>query len=206
MEERAHPQIDGFKRKIRLIWRKWTFPTIHIYPTPYSKAFYWRYSWAKRFCKNKNVLEIPCGMGWGTSLLSNARKVVGVDISSEAIREAALRYSGRNRKFIIGDMQKLMFQQAEFDLVVCLEGIEHVSIETGIQFVREANRVLKQNGILLLSSPLHRTKEHSGNPYHVKEYKLNELIEILDPFFYVNSIRRKEVEDLNVYFIEARKK
>jgi 2-polyprenyl-3-methyl-5-hydroxy-6-metoxy-1,4-benzoquinol methylase len=103
-------------------------------------------------------------------------------------------------------MRQLTFKEETFEVVICLEGIEHVNKKTGIQFISEVHKVLKQNGILLLSAPRHKTREHSGNPYHIIEYKLNELVEIIDPFFHVNTIQRREVDDLNIYFIEAIKK
>ncbi|MFZ6664548.1 class I SAM-dependent methyltransferase [Peijinzhouia sedimentorum] len=204
MAERATPDIKGFKKQYKIIWRRGFIPKLQIYPTPYSKAFYWRYEWAKDYCKGKDVLEIPCGMGWGTSLLKNANTIIGIDISNEAIQDAKSRYQNKTMKFEVGNMAQLPFNNDSFEVVVCLEGIEHVDIITGKKFISEAARVLKKGGLLLLSSPRHKTKEHSGNPYHLIEYKLEELIELLAPYFLINSIQRREVDDLNVYYIVAK--
>lgn len=205
MAERATPDIKGFKKTFKIIKGKNNFPRLLLYSTPYSEAFYWRYKWANKFCKNKYVLEVPCGMGWGTSLLKSAKRIFGLDISEEAIREAITRYKNNKIDFIVGSMEKLDFQDQQFDTVVCLEGIEHVDKQIGKSFITESHRVLKKDGLLLVSSPRHTTKEHSGNPFHIYEYRLHELIELLSGYFIVNSIVRRSVDDLNVYYIVAQR-
>jgi len=203
MAERATPDIKGFQKVFKIVKGKNNLPKLQIYSTPYSEAFYWRYKWANKFCKNKDVLEVPCGMGWGTSLLKRAKKIYGVDISEEAINEAIIRYKNNKIDFRTGTMEKLDFKDHQFDTVVCLEGIEHVDKQIGKKFITEAHRVLKNDGLLLVSSPRHTAKEHSGNPYHVYEYHLHELIELLSGYFIVDSIIRRSVDDLNVYYIAA---
>ncbi len=205
MAERASPDIKGFKKTFKIIKGKYFLPKLQLYSTPYSEAFYWRYHWANKFCKNKYVLEIPCGMGWGTSLLKSTKKIYGVDISEEAIDEAIKKYKSNKIDFSVGSMEKLDFKDHRFNIVVCLEGIEHVDKQIGKKFIMEAHRVLKKDGLLLVSSPRHTTKEHSGNPYHIYEYHLHELIELLSGFFIVNSSVRRSVDDLNVFYIVAQK-
>ncbi len=206
MPERAHPDIRSFKKKFRLRWSKGLLPKVVFFPSPYSRFFYWRYAWANRFCRGKKVLEIPCGMGWGTSLLTRARYVAGVDVAAEAVQEARRRYAGKNREFVVGSMQALHFKKETFDIVICLEGIEHVDRETAERFLREAYRTLKPGGLLLVSSPRHATKEHSGNPYHIVEYTLQELTAMIEPCFIICSVQMKEVDDLLVYYVEAKKR
>jgi hypothetical protein len=52
-----------------------------------------RYRWAKQFCDNKRVLDVPCGTGYGASVLRNgdrcARAYVGVDLDAESVDTAA---------------------------------------------------------------------------------------------------------------------
>jgi len=206
MAERASPDIEGFKKSIKITWRKWRLPKFEIYSSPYRKAFYWRYNWANKLCNGLDVLEIPCGMGWGSSLLTNAKSVLGIDISNIAIDVAKKKYKSYKLDFKVGSMEKLELENSSFDAVVCLEGIEHVSQEIGISFVKEAARVLRTNGRLLVSSPRHKTLEHSGNPYHIKEYKIEELIVLLADDFLIDSIIRKDVDDLNVYYLVCQKK
>lgn len=144
-------------------------------------------------------------MGWGTALLRGCRTLVGVDISDEAITEARERY-GRRAEFIVGDMSRLEFGGAAFDTVVCLEGIEHVPLETGRAFMSESARVLRQDGVLLLSSPCSRDTNHSGNPYHVEEYSFDEIRALIRPFYDIDGVIQRDVGNLLVYYIHATRK
>ncbi len=164
MAERAHPDDSGFQDKWDFCLRRGFLPWIRVKRNPYRKAFMWRYKWVSKNCRNKEVLDVPCGMGWGTSLIRGAKSVVGVDINAEAISEAKQRYEGRVAEFKLGDLGNLEFPSSSFDVVSCLEGIEHVPAEIGEKFIQESKRVLRPEGVLLLSSPYCRTMAHSGNP------------------------------------------
>lgn len=207
MAERASPEIQGFKRQkeYKLIFKRKFIPWVKVVKNPYSIEFQWRYKWASSFCRNKIVLDVPCGMGWGTSLVKNAKQVYGIDISQEAINEAITRY-GNRIQFEQGSMEKLNFDDHTFDTVVCLEGIEHVPPEVGEEFIIESHRVLRHKGILLMSSPQHETRKHSGNPYHVKEYSPVELMALLYPKFDILNMVTRKVDKLHVHYFIAQKR
>ncbi|HOU59621.1 MAG TPA: class I SAM-dependent methyltransferase [Kiritimatiellia bacterium] len=187
MSERAHPDDPGF----RVGWRGQTLlgwlPWFSRRSNPYREALFWRYEWASQFCRGKRVLDIPCGMGWGTSLIKHAANVVGIDVSADAVNEARKRY-GRHIRFEIGDMKLLKFPDASFDVVCCLEGIEHISPDAGREFLMESRRVMAPGGVLLLSSPYCKTKPHSGNPYHVHEYRPKEIQTVVEEHYLIDEI------------------
>lgn len=206
MAERAHPDLPGFRDKWNFHLRKGIVPWISIQRSPYREAFLWRYKWVNAYCKGQDVLDIPCGMGWGTSLLKDCRSRTGIDISNEAIVEARQRYGNLQTRFLVGNMEKLELDDYSFDIVVCLEGIEHVAPEVGEAFIAEAARVLRPEGKLFLSSPYCRTKAHSGNPYHIKEYRPDELKALVETHFnFVETIER-DVDDLTVSYIQAKRR
>ena len=178
MAERAHPNDPGFKDR----W--FGFKKSH-----YKKKLYERYKFTNKFIKGKKVLDIPCGVGWGTSLLRGAYSVIGIDISDEAISYAKKRYENKNRKFYVGDMQAIDLGDNSVDIVACLEGFEHVSKDIGTRFIAESQRVLKQGGLLIMTCPVLDEKgEMTGNPYHLSEYPEDELIEILNKNFRILSL------------------
>jgi hypothetical protein len=37
-----------------------------LYENPFKNNLRKRYSFCNKYVKDKNVLDIPCGMGWGT--------------------------------------------------------------------------------------------------------------------------------------------
>ncbi|MGD9200028.1 MAG: class I SAM-dependent methyltransferase [Chitinispirillia bacterium] len=205
MSERAHPDDIGFKEKWRFCRLKGIIPWLIKVENPYRKALFWRYNFINKYCAEKDVLDIPCGMGWGTSLLKKCRTLIGVDISEEAINDAKQRY-GNKASFQVGSMNQLNFSENSFDLISCLEGIEHVPIDVGTSLIAECHRVLRSEGILIISSPYCTTGEHSGNPFHVKEYKIDELTELLKPYFNVINIDSRKVDNLLIsLFVTQRK-
>ncbi len=145
-----------------------------------------RYHFAASLARNRRVLDVACGEGYGSALLSiGAREVVGVDAAVEAIAHARATYGHLDHlRFLQGDCAALPFADASFDIVVSFETIEHISAQR--EFLGEVRRVLAPQGVLLLSSP--NKAEYSdrrgySNPYHVAELYRDELRELLGGFF-----------------------
>ncbi|WP_321348200.1 methyltransferase domain-containing protein [uncultured Draconibacterium sp.] len=191
MAERAHPKEFKYFLKSKV------FGLIPYYKiNPYRKAVFWRYKIARTFCNGKRVLDIPCGMGWGTSLLNNSKSITGIDISEEAINEAKNIY-GSVADFRVGDMASINFDSNSFDTIVCLEGFEHVPEDVGDSFLIECSRLVPPKGILVLSTPYPVKGEHSGNPYHIKEYKPVEVREkMIKNGFRVVKEKSKKVDNV----------
>lgn len=91
------------------------------------------------------VLDIPCGAGAFTlRLLERGKEVYSGDI------ENLLRIDAPH--FYLTDMnERLPFGGGEFDAVVSVDGIEH--LERPFDFVREASRILRKGGVLIVSTP-----------------------------------------------------
>jgi SAM-dependent methyltransferase len=93
-----------------------------------------------------SVLEAPCGEG----MLSLALQEKGINLSAVDIDESAGTHLGA--AFQKTDLNtKLPFPDRTFDIVVSVEGIEH--LENPHSFLRELNRVLKDDGRLILTTP-----------------------------------------------------
>src|SRR5882724_12375095 len=80
-----------------------------------------RYDWASGYCKDKRVLDVACGTGYGSAILAQkgAARVVGIDISIEAVAtngKQPTRLSLAN-----GDACNLPFDDDAFDVVVSFE-------------------------------------------------------------------------------------
>lgn len=139
-----------------------------------------RYLFAEKFVIGKRVLDAPCGEGYGSFDLSKtAESVVGIDISAKAVGHASKKYLKNNLKFVTTGMDNLQeFDDAEFDVITCFEGIEHVDRATQIKTLIEFRRVLKPDGILLISSPnkkIYSDLQNFKNEYHLAEYYYDEM-------------------------------
>lgn len=130
-----------------------------------------RYLLARGIASEKIVLDIACGEGYGSSLLATvAKSVIGIDISETAINHAMAKYKKNNLQFMEGDCTSIPLPDKSIDLVVSFETIEHIQNQE--QMISEIVRVLKPNGLLLISSPdkYHYSIETGvNNPFHIKE-------------------------------------
>lgn len=147
-----------------------------------------RYQYAKQFVTGKKVLDAACGSGYGTKILAEgAAEVVGMDISAEAIAYAENKYKQSNTRYLIGSVERLPFGDQTFDVVVSFETIEHVNESIQNSFLSEISRVLRKDGILIMSTPNKKifTDERGGgySEYHVKEFYVDEFKNFLDNKF-----------------------
>ncbi|MFH1772013.1 MAG: class I SAM-dependent methyltransferase [Candidatus Omnitrophota bacterium] len=145
------------------------------------------YSWCASVIRYDSVcLDLGCAEGFGTKELAGVlRKVVGIDIDKKSIERAASKYAGPSCSFMHYEAGRLPFSDCEFDAVVSLHVIEHIS-DAG-HFLRDIERVLKPNGILILTTPNRALRLPKGgqpfNIHHVKEYDGFELKEALSDYF-----------------------
>ena len=131
------------------------------------------------------VLDLGCGSGYGSRLLSESCPfVVGVDRSPEAIHFARTQYGGPGIRHSRADVRDLPFADRTFDSVVCFELIEHV--EEHRRVLSEARRMLRPGGILLISTPNrpeYSEKPGYENPFHEQEWDFEEFTGMLQDVF-----------------------
>lgn len=146
-----------------------------------------KYAFAGRWVGGKKVLDIACATGYGSNFLlkKGATRVIGADISEEAIGYATTRYDKEGLSFLIADAQQIPFLDHSFDVVVSLETIEH--LPNYEDFLSECYRVLRTGGIFVCSTPNKRVAPpNSGklfNPYHIKEFAADEFCQLLSRYF-----------------------
>jgi ubiquinone/menaquinone biosynthesis C-methylase UbiE len=140
-----------------------------------------RYEAAKSLVKGKVVLDIACGSGYGSHLLSNdAKKVYGVDVSSDAVEYAKKKFSNSNIEFMVGDAEKIPLPDNSVDIVITFETIEH--IKDYRKFMSEIKRVLKEDGLAVISTP-NDTEFSEGNHFHLHEFEHSELTTLISKYF-----------------------
>ena len=144
-----------------------------------------RYLQAADLATDRVVLDIASGEGYGSAMLADrACKVIGVDISIEAVKYARSRYKKKNLEYMVGSCSDIPIPNESVDMVVSFETIEHHDQHE--QMMQEIKRVLRPTGILLISSPdkYHYSVEPNySNPFHVKELYEHELKKLLERYF-----------------------
>jgi 2-polyprenyl-3-methyl-5-hydroxy-6-metoxy-1,4-benzoquinol methylase len=163
-------------------------PSVHR-GTSMEPEHHVRYGWAAEVLEGREVLDAGCGVGWGTRRLAErASRVVGVDLAPQAIVEARRHYGDR-AEFVEGDLLDMPFEPQSFDAVVCFEAIEHLE-DPGLALA-EMRRVLRPNGLLLVSSP-NRGVYPEGNPFHLHELTAEEFREEVQGHFRNVSVFRQQ--------------
>ncbi len=164
-----------------------------IVPEETDRSFYLQhfkvYTFVNKNAENKQVLDAGCGDGYGSAYLSKkARFVYGIDYEPAVVAKAQSKYQADNLQYLPMDVLELKFNDREFDLICSFQVIEHIPEELILEYLGQLKRVLKDSGTLYLStlnldkvmkSPL----TYKKNAAHCKEFRLEELQEILSKTF-----------------------
>ena len=145
-----------------------------------------RYEFASNYIKeNMKILDVASGTGYGANLLKN--KINSIDIVGVELDPFAVEYSnyiyGKNDniKYLEGSILELPFEDNSFDIVTSFETIEHVEDDRGQ--IKEVLRVLKNDGIYILSTPNAWSKHLFGKTkYHVRDYDYETITNLLKEY------------------------
>src|SRR5207245_777821 len=115
------------------------------------------------------------------------KRVIGVDVDPGAVEHATREYAAPNLEFRAGSVTAIPVpEQQVFDLIVSFETIEHVGKEQQFEFCREVRRLLKPDGVFLVSTPdraAYSDKPQYHNDFHYQEFYRNQFVEFLLQFF-----------------------
>ena len=100
----------------------------------------------------KSILDVGCGNGFLINSLPSDIKVVGMDISEEALKYV-------KREYVTGSIEDIPFEDNSFDLVVCSDVIEHLYEDVLIKGIDELKRVSKK--YLLMIYPYREQLDYS---------------------------------------------
>lgn len=164
----------------------WDIERFNPYKTPwYSRKLLnehlTRYNLASEYVKGKIVVEMGCGMGYGTYAMSQngAKKVYGIDIDKSAIEFAIKNYNHSSITYLNESATKSSITANYADVVIAFEVIEH--LQNPRELINEVLRILKPGGTFILSTP-NRSTSLKDNPFHIKEFKFTELNSFLNDF------------------------
>jgi ubiquinone/menaquinone biosynthesis C-methylase UbiE len=144
-----------------------------------------RYAIASKFIKDKIVLDIASGEGYGSNLMSkDAAFVYGVDIDKTTVENAKLKYKKENLQFLVGNTSAIPLENNSVDIVISFETVEHHNEHD--EMMLEIKRVLKPSGMLIISTPdklTYSDKRNYKNEFHVKELYKQEFKNLIANYF-----------------------
>lgn len=142
-----------------------------------------RYIYALNYVNGKKILDCATGIGWGAFIMANAgaQSVMGIDISSNAIRDAIEFYPHNKILYKVASPDELILEY-RFDVITCFETIEHV--DDALKFLSSLHNLAHKETVFLLSTPNeYCTGVINGlpaNPYHAKEFSKIELLKLIE--------------------------
>lgn len=134
----------------------------HDYSEEHLRNYIQHYSSGKRKIKvkivsrligdiqGKSVLDIGVGSGFFSRFcIQKKAKTISMDFADAIIQYH--RKTNPDFTLVQADAQHLPFENQSFDVVLALDVIEH--LYSALDFLNEANRVLKEKGRLILMTP-----------------------------------------------------
>jgi 2-polyprenyl-3-methyl-5-hydroxy-6-metoxy-1,4-benzoquinol methylase len=153
------------------------------------------YEWIGARVAGLRVIDMACGEGYGSEVLSrSAANVVGLDANPEAHEHAKLKYRRQNLSFERGVVES-HGEPSAYDAVVFLQTIEHV--QDPVAVLDHFRNILAPGGVAYISTPNVLTlappgQPRSDNPWHIREYRAEEFECLCSSVFH-------EVELLGVF-------
>jgi SAM-dependent methyltransferase/glycosyltransferase involved in cell wall biosynthesis len=139
-----------------------------------------RYFFTKKWIKDKTVLDVGCGSGYGSQWMAKngALRVKGFDISADSIDHAKLYYCYQNLSFEVASV--LDFSSfSKYDVITCFELIEHVDEQQKV--IQNLKKLLNDDGLLIISTP--RKLENRRSIFHKEEFTKIKFEELLKDNF-----------------------
>lgn len=137
--------------------------------------------------ENAKILDVGFGLGYGLNILAiKAQEVNGIDVDSKVLEYCRNTLVGRNPRLNILDIfdgYTIPFPDETFDVVTCVDVIEHV--EDFNRLIKEMIRVSRKG--VFLSTPNRRPEftNKDGSPknyWHLREWSYKEFDEIARKF------------------------
>ncbi|MGG4034632.1 methyltransferase domain-containing protein [Paenibacillus cisolokensis] len=145
-----------------------------------------RYLLAQQYCRDKKVLDIACGEGYGSFALAEkwgASEVHAVDISVDAINKAKTNFKRNNITYSVlnAEVNSGYFEENYFDLIVSFETIEH--LKKPELYLENLKRWVKKNGIIIISCPndsWYYNTPDKRNPFHERKYTFQQFVDLCE--------------------------
>lgn len=158
----------------------------------------------------KNIIDIGCGSGRLSELVSDNQQYLGIDNSSELIKIAQNNYYNRkNLNFQVQDITTDFLLNDKFDLALMIAVIHHIPTkDLRLKILKNINKIMTVNGSLIITSWNLWQKDYRRHLFNYKlklgKYKMITLNDAFIPWKknntnetrYVHSFSKTELKKL----------
>ncbi len=163
-----------------------------------------RYEFAAEYAQPGRILDIACGVGYGTQILfeGNAQnhEALGVDCSEDSVAYAVERYTQTGVHFCCADAMSF-HDERNFDTIVSLETIEHVPYPH--EFIAHLLEYLRPGGFFIGSVPTTPTVD--ANPHHLHDFTSQSFRKMFSGHGMTEITSLEQVQPFNPISILSRK-
>jgi SAM-dependent methyltransferase len=133
-------------------YRNWHNDTIEHYE---SHVNYYKRNFGYLLPNDKNINILDVGCGYGLALYAfkkmGYQNLKGIDISPQLAKVAQSK--GLNVELVEDSIKWLEEHKETFDVIFCLDVLEHIEIDSQIKFLKAINGALKINGLFICTVP-----------------------------------------------------
>lgn len=118
----------------------------------------------------ESILDVGCAKGEPMRFINRKKQfyTVGVDIFEPYIREA-MRDPAHDT-YVLSDARKLPFKKGSFDVVICMEVLEHLERNEGNALLQALAEIARKQVILSTPVGAHKQDSFDGNPHQEHKY------------------------------------
>ena len=170
----------------RANFSKNVYQSVCIYEVPYQfnelmdyvqKTCFFKLLEKCQNIKDKNVLEIGCGVGrWSQYMIDKGAVYTGIDISQEMIKIAKKRIP--KGIFYVSTGENLNFKDESFDLVFSITVLHHIPYEKKEKVIKEMCRVVKVGGYIIIMEDIYFKKPKKT--FYMFPLKVEEWIKLFE--------------------------
>jgi 2-polyprenyl-3-methyl-5-hydroxy-6-metoxy-1,4-benzoquinol methylase len=145
-----------------------------------------RYKFVANMITNKIVLDVGCGEGLGTYLLSKyTQSIHGIDTDKEAIKYASEKLKRPKLSFQLSDF--LYSSHTNYDVITAVDVIEHIPQPKEDLFMEKITKSIHSDGIAIIGTPNENMKEYESEEAkagHINMYTEERLKALMEKYFY----------------------
>lgn len=162
-----------------------------------------RYEWhaeryrfaARQVNRVVHIADIGCGWGFGVEILAEyGHPVTGYDVNPHIV-EYARSQCQQKAKYEVYDIIEGPLPDRPFGLICAFEVVEH--LEDPVQALINIKSSLKDDGIVVISTPCVKTKNIGSHPYHCSEFTQSSFCEMMSKYFSEVSYYSQGVDSLS---------